>query len=73
MSFKAVLKGQGHVTVNKPVISIRYIVAHSWPLSSPQILEDGVMTFCVTCFVIYKDIEKFNPSNGIEGETPFRV
>ena len=36
------LKGQGHVTVNKPVISIIYIVAHTWPLCSVQILVDGV-------------------------------
>ena len=35
------LKGQGHVTVNKPVISIIYIVAHTWPLCSAQILVDG--------------------------------
>ena len=26
------LKGQGYVTVNKPVISLIYIVAHTWPL-----------------------------------------
>ena len=36
------LKGTGHVTVNKPVISIIYIVAHAWPLCSAQILVDGV-------------------------------
>ena len=36
------LQGQGHVTVNKPVISIFYIVAHTWPLCSAQILVDGV-------------------------------
>ena len=36
------LKGQGHVTVNKPVISIIYIVAHTWLLCSAQILVDGV-------------------------------
>ena len=36
------LKGQGHVTVNKPVISIIYIVGHTWPLSFAQILVDGV-------------------------------
>ena len=35
-------KGQGHVTVNKPVISIIYIVARTWPLCSAQILVDGV-------------------------------
>ena len=32
------LKAQGHVTVSKPVISIIYVVAHTWP----QILVDGV-------------------------------
>ena len=37
-----ILKGQGHVTVNKPVISIIYIVVHMWPLCSVQILVDGV-------------------------------
>ena len=36
------LEGQGHVTVNKPVIFIIYIVAHTWPLCSAQILVDGV-------------------------------
>ena len=36
------LKGQGHVTVNNPVISMIYIVAHTWPLCSSQILVDGV-------------------------------
>ena len=36
------LKGTGHVTVNKPVISIIYIVVHTWPLCSGQILVDGV-------------------------------
>ena len=36
------LKEQGHVTVNKPVISIIYIVSHTWPLCSAQILVDGV-------------------------------
>ena len=36
------LKGQGHVTVNKSVISILDIVAHTCPLSSEQILVDGV-------------------------------
>ena len=34
--------GQGHITVNKPVISVIYIVAHMWPLCSAQILVDGV-------------------------------
>ena len=34
--------GQGHVTVCKPAISIIYIVAHTWPLFSAQILVDGV-------------------------------
>ena len=38
----ASLKGQGYVTVNKPVISRIYIVAHMWPLCSVQILVDGV-------------------------------
>ena len=37
-----ILKEQGHVTVNKPVISIIYIVVHTWPLCSAQILVDGV-------------------------------
>ena len=36
------LKGQGHVTVNKPVISRIYIVAHTWQLRSAQILVEGV-------------------------------
>ena len=36
------LKEQGHVTVNKLVISRVYIVAHTWPLCSAQILVDGV-------------------------------
>ena len=35
------LKGQGHVTENKPVISSIYIVVHTWPLCSAQILVDG--------------------------------
>ena len=39
---KANLKGRGHVTVNKPVISIIYIVVQTWPLCSAQILVDGV-------------------------------
>ena len=30
-------RGRGHVTVNKPVISRIYIVAHTWPLCSAQI------------------------------------
>ena len=37
------LKAQGHVTVNKPVISMIYIIAHTWPLCSAQILVDGVI------------------------------
>ena len=37
-----ILKVQGHITVNKPVISIIYIVAHTWQLCSAQILVDGV-------------------------------
>ena len=36
------LKALGHVTVNKPVISIVYIVVHTQPLCSAQILVDGV-------------------------------
>ena len=27
----ATLKAQGHVTVNKPVISMIYIITHTWP------------------------------------------
>ena len=38
----APLKGLGYVTINKPVISIIHIVAHTWPLRSVQILVDGV-------------------------------
>ena len=36
------LKAQGRVTVNKPVISRLYIVAHTWPLCFIEILADGV-------------------------------
>ena len=36
------LKAQGLVTVNKPVISMLYIVAQTWPLCSAQNLVDGV-------------------------------
>ena len=36
------LKGQGHLTVNKHVISGIYIVDHMWPLCSARILVDGV-------------------------------
>ena len=36
------LKAQGHVTVNKPVLSSIYIVAHAWSLCSAQILVDEV-------------------------------
>ena len=36
------LKAQGHVTVNKPVISVIYIVTHTWPWCSAQILVDRV-------------------------------
>ena len=36
------LKAHGHVTVNKPAIFIIYIVTHTWPLCSAQILVDGV-------------------------------
>ena len=42
LEIKFGLKGLGHITVNKPVISIIYIVAHTWPLCSAQILVDGV-------------------------------
>ena len=38
----SLLKGQGHVTVNKPVTSRIYIIAHTWPLCSVQILVDGM-------------------------------
>ena len=40
--FMPCLKVQGHVTVNKPVISIIYFVSHTWPLCSGRILVDGV-------------------------------
>ena len=40
--FRTALKALGHVAVNKPVISIIYIVVHTWPLCSTQILVDGV-------------------------------
>ena len=36
------LKAQGRVTVNKPIISIIYVVSHTWPLCSAKILVDGV-------------------------------
>ena len=36
------LKAQGHVTVNKPFISIIYIVSHTWSLCSARILVDGM-------------------------------
>ena len=36
------LKGEVHVAVNKPAISRIYIVDHTWPLCSVQILVDGV-------------------------------
>ena len=36
------LEEAGSRNVNKPVISIIYIVAHTWPLFSAQILVDGV-------------------------------
>ena len=39
---KGCLNGQGHVAVNKPVISRIYIVAHTWPLCHAQIWVDGV-------------------------------
>ena len=41
-NWDVVLKGQRHVTVNKPVISMIYIISHTWPLCSAQILVDGV-------------------------------
>ena len=41
-SYPNTLKGQGHVTVNKHVISMIYIVAHTWTLCSAQTLVDGV-------------------------------
>ena len=41
-SCNSFLKAQDHVTVNKPVISMIYIIAHTWPLCSAQILVDGV-------------------------------
>ena len=41
-SDKVYLKEQGHVTANKLVISMIYIVAHTWPLCSAQILVGGV-------------------------------
>ena len=37
-----ILNGQGHITANKPVISMIYFVAHTWPLCCAQILVDGV-------------------------------
>ena len=42
LSVSNCLKGQSHVTVNKPVISGIYIVGHTLPLCSAQILVDGV-------------------------------
>ena len=39
---KYILKAQGHVTVNKPVISVIYIITYTWPLCSAQSLVDGV-------------------------------
>ena len=42
ISGQKTLKVLGHVTVNKPVISRIYIVVHTWPLCSAQILVDGV-------------------------------
>ena len=36
------LKRQGHVTVNKAVISRIYIVVQMWPFSSEQLLVDEV-------------------------------
>ena len=34
------LKVQGDVTINKPVISIIYIVSHTWPLCSARIFTE---------------------------------
>ena len=42
ISIRFYLKGQGHVTVNKLVISRIYIVSHTWAFCSVQILVDGV-------------------------------
>ena len=42
VNFVLVLQGQGHVTVNKPVIFRIYIIVNTWPLCSAQILVDGV-------------------------------
>ena len=39
---EAEVKVQSHVTLNKPVISIIYIVSHTWPLCSAQIVMDAV-------------------------------
>ena len=36
------LKALGHVIVNKPIISITYIVVYTWSLCSAQILVDAV-------------------------------
>ena len=36
------LKGQGDITLNKPVIVRIYVVAHTWPLCSVRIFVDGV-------------------------------
>ena len=38
------IKEAGSCNVNKPVIFIIYIAAHTWPLCSAQILVDGVNT-----------------------------
>ena len=32
-------KGQGHVIVNKPIISRIYIVVHTWPLCSADVTK----------------------------------
>lgn len=39
---KRMLKGPDHVTINKPVMSIIYIVSHTYQLCSAQSLMDGV-------------------------------
>ena len=60
------LKGQGHVTINKPVISRIYIVAHKWSSCAAQISVDGV-AFVSPCsrrvhlqndtFILRKEVE----------------
>ena len=45
------IKGPGHVTVNKPIISRIYIGSYMWPLCSAQILVDEVNPQKVTAKV----------------------